>query len=112
MLDNSGSMDDGGARGQDAKWEEAVTALTGFALLDAIAIAGGSDCTPDVPGSEACDVSTAGTESFLAALDAIREGVVMTETITEVVTTNVTTTIPCEWSIPPRSRSRSSAPSD
>ncbi|MBN2192109.1 MAG: VWA domain-containing protein [Polyangiaceae bacterium] len=72
----------------------------GFDLLDALAAAGGSDCSPDNAGGEACDVSTTGAQGFLQALNAIRDSIVLTDTITETVTTTLTTTLPCEWAIP------------
>ncbi|GEM_PF-678729 len=72
----------------------------GFGLLDQIAVAGGSDCTPDVAGAEACDVSTSGAEGFLAALNAIRDSVTVVETITEIVTTTQIVSLPCEWALP------------
>lgn len=73
----------------------------GFALLDALAIAGGSDCTPDVPAEEACDVSATGAEGLLAALAAIRESVTVVETHTETIVTTEMVPVPCEWTIPP-----------
>lgn len=74
----------------------------GFALLDAIAIAGGTDCTPDAAGAEACDVSETGSAGLLAAFETIRDTVVVTETITETVTETVieTVALPCEWELP------------
>jgi hypothetical protein len=74
----------------------------GFALLNAIAIAGGSDCTPGTPGNEACDVTTSGTTGFLEALNKIRDSVQVTSTTNQSVTSTstVSTTLPCEWSIP------------
>jgi hypothetical protein len=67
-----------------------------FGLLNAVAEAGGSDCTG--PGDEeyACNVE-AGQDAFLAALDAIRETVITTDVQTEVIST----VIDCEWVIPP-----------
>jgi len=80
---------------------DGVTA-DGFALLNAIAIAGGTDCTPDVAGNEACDVSQTGSSGLLAALETIRDTVVVTETMTETVTDIVieTVALPCEWELP------------
>jgi hypothetical protein len=74
----------------------------GFDLLDAIAVAGGSDCTPGSSGNEACNVASGGAESLLSALNTIRETVQVTETSTETVTTTTdgSYTLPCEWSIP------------
>lgn len=74
----------------------------GFDLLDEIAIAGGSDCTPGMPGEEACNVTTSGSEGFLAALNAIRDTVQVSETSSETITTTVTErqTLACEWVIP------------
>lgn len=50
----------------------------GFDLLDALARAGGTDCTPNVAGQEACDVTATGGPGLLEALNLIREAVVMT----------------------------------
>lgn len=77
--------------------------VEGFALLDAIAVAGGSDCSPGAPGDEACDVSATGAAGFLEALSTIRETVTLTETITETVTETVTVNqvLPCEFAVPP-----------
>jgi hypothetical protein len=72
----------------------------GFGLLDAIAIAGGSDCSPGEPGAEACNVSATGSAGFLNALNAIRDSISVTETTTETITTVETTTVPCQWTIP------------
>lgn len=74
----------------------------GFGLLNAIAIAGSSDCTPGVPGSEACNVSGAGSDGFLDALNTIRDSIQVTESSSETVTdtVTVTTTLPCQWDIP------------
>jgi hypothetical protein len=69
-----------------------------FDVLDSIAEAGGTDCSPGAPGF-ACDV-TAGQEAFLAALNAIRETVSVTETRTETREETVFTTLDCEWEIP------------
>jgi hypothetical protein len=70
----------------------------GFALLDAIAVAGGSDCTPGAAGDEACDVSETGSAGLLEALNTIRNTIVVTETMTETVTETVA--LPCEWEVP------------
>jgi len=72
----------------------------GFQLLDQVAVAGGSDCTPELPGAEACDVTTSGAEGFLAALNAIRDSVTVVETIIETITTTQIVTLPCEWAVP------------
>jgi len=74
----------------------------GFALLDAIAVAGGTDCTPGAAGDEACDVSETGSSGLLAALETIRDTVTVTETMTETVTDIVyeTEALPCEWELP------------
>lgn len=72
----------------------------GFELLDAIAVAGGTDCTPDVPGEEACNVSSAGPQGLVEALTAIRDSVTVTETFTEVTTVIETTVLECQWRIP------------
>jgi hypothetical protein len=70
----------------------------GFALLDAIAVAGGTDCTPGAAGDEACDVSATGAAGFLDALNTIRNTIVVTETMTETVTETVA--LPCQWQVP------------
>jgi hypothetical protein len=72
----------------------------GFTLLDQIAVAGGSDCTPGAPGDEACDVSTSGAVGLLDALNAIRDSVTVVETHTETVTTTEIVPLPCEWTLP------------
>lgn len=74
----------------------------GFALLDAIAVAGGSDCTPGAAGDEACDVSETGAAGLLDALNTIRDTIVVTETTTETITETVTEVValPCQWEIP------------
>jgi hypothetical protein len=72
----------------------------GFALLNQIAIAGGSDCTPGTSGNEACDVSTSGAAGLLAALSAIRDSVTVVETHTETVTKTEIIPLPCEWALP------------
>lgn len=74
----------------------------GFDLLDKIAIAGGSDCTPGTAGHETCDVTSSGAKGLLDALDTIRKSVQVSKTTNQSVTTSstVTTTLTCEWSIP------------
>src|SRR5262249_15532754 len=72
----------------------------GFALLDAIAIAGGSDCTPGTAGGGACNVTTGGAKVFLEALNTIRHSVQVTGTREQTYTSTVTTTLACEWGIP------------
>jgi hypothetical protein len=72
----------------------------GFVLLDQIAVAGGSDCTPGAAGDEACDVSTTGAPGLLAALNAIRDSVTVVETHTETITTTELVPLPCEWALP------------
>jgi hypothetical protein len=78
-----------------------VTAA-GFDLLNQIAIAGGSDCTPGTPGNEACNLTTGGSQGFLDALNTIRKSVQVTTTSNQTITTTVTqtSTLPCQWSIP------------
>jgi hypothetical protein len=80
---------------------EGITA-DGFTLLNAIAVAGGSDCTPNTPGQEACNVTATGATGLLDALNTIRESVQVSDTSTQSTTTSVTTmtTLPCEWEIP------------
>jgi hypothetical protein len=72
----------------------------GFVLLNAIAVAGGSDCTPGSPGNEACNITTGGAQGFLDALNTIRKTVQVTGTTTQTYTTTETTTLACEWLIP------------
>lgn len=80
---------------------DGVTA-EGFDLLDAIASSGGSDCNPNVPGSEACNVSTTGVQGFIDSLNSIRDSVTVTQTVTETVTTTEvrTETLGCQWELP------------
>jgi len=75
----------------------------GFALLDQIAVAGGSDCTPMTPGHETCDITMGGSQGFLDALNTIRKTVQVTSNSSMTVTTTTTqhTTLQCEWGIPP-----------
>jgi hypothetical protein len=63
-----------------------------FGLLDAIAVAGGSNCNPPNAGSEACNVAAGGT-SLVDALNLIRTTVTQTQV--------VKTALPCEYTIPP-----------
>jgi hypothetical protein len=74
----------------------------GFDLLDSIAVAGGSDCTPNTLGNEACNVTTSGADGLLEALKTIRKSVQVTSTANQSVTTTstVSTTLACEWAIP------------
>lgn len=53
----------------------------GFDLLDALARAGGTDCTPNAPGKEACDVTATGGAGLLEALSLIRETIVKTSLV-------------------------------
>jgi Mg-chelatase subunit ChlD len=80
----------------------------GFDLLDAIAAAGGSDCSPGSPGNEACAVSRGRGPSLLDALHPIREPVQVTQAIDESITTTETlsSTLPCQWEIPTPSAGR------
>jgi len=75
----------------------------GFTLLNAIAVAGGSDCTPGTPGAEACNVTSGGSQGFLDALNGIRDTVQVTEQSSQTFTTTVkqTTTLECTWAVPP-----------
>lgn len=66
-----------------------------FNLMNALAIAGHSDCTPNVAGNEACNVTTGG-QSFTDALNLIRNAVTTYQTHNEVQTT----ALPCEFTIP------------
>jgi hypothetical protein len=74
----------------------------GFDLLNAIAVAGGSDCTPGTPGNETCNVTTSGSQGFLDALNTIRNTVQVTSKSSQTIKTSITqtTTLPCEWAIP------------
>jgi hypothetical protein len=72
----------------------------GFELLNGIAIAGGTDCTPDAAGAEACDVSVTGAQGLIDALNLIRDTVTVTETVTETMTVIETQELACEWGIP------------
>jgi hypothetical protein len=73
----------------------------GFTLLDQIAVAGGSDCTPGTPGNEACNI-TAGAQGLLDALNTIRKSVQVTKSASQAVSTTMTqtTTLECQWGIP------------
>ena len=70
-----------------------------FGLLDAIAAAGHSDCTPNVAGQEACNV-TGGAQSFSDARALIRNTVTTTTTTTETQTIVQGTQLPCDFTIP------------
>jgi hypothetical protein len=72
----------------------------GFALLDPIAAARGSNRTPDVAGSESCNRSTTGAAGLLGALDAIRDRITAAETVPETITSTESVTLPCEWTLP------------
>ncbi|HVU01628.1 MAG TPA: hypothetical protein VHE30_07750 [Polyangiaceae bacterium] len=72
----------------------------GFTLLDAIAVAGGSDCTPGSAGNEACNITTGGAKGFLDALNTIRSTVQVSSAAQQTVTTTQTSTLPCQWTIP------------
>ncbi|HEX4341608.1 MAG TPA: hypothetical protein VH062_37115 [Polyangiaceae bacterium] len=74
----------------------------GFTLLNQIAVAGGSDCTPGSPGNETCDITTSGSKGFLDALNTIRKTVQVTNNSMQTVTTTTTqhTTLQCQWGIP------------
>jgi hypothetical protein len=72
----------------------------GFALLDAVAAAGGTDCTPPDVGAEACNVSSSGSQGLVETLIAIRESETITETVTEIETVIEHETLECQWLIP------------
>jgi len=74
----------------------------GFKLLDQIAVAGGSDCTPGTPGNETCDITSSGSKGFLDALNTIRKTVQVTSNDKQTVMTTTTqrSTLQCEWGIP------------
>jgi hypothetical protein len=65
-----------------------------FAMLNQLAQAGGTDCDP-VGVASACDVQS-GQGSFLDALNASRETVTVTDTVTEIQQTK----LDCAWPIP------------
>lgn len=67
-----------------------------FNMLNSIAQAGGTDCTPATMGAadQACDVR-AGTQAFVAALNTIRGTVTTTTTVVK------TTQLNCQYQIPP-----------
>lgn len=70
-----------------------------FTLLNAIAVAGHSDCTPNVAGNEACNV-TGGVQSFNDALALIRNTVTTITTTTEIQNVVQTSVLPCDFAIP------------
>ena len=72
----------------------------GFYLLDALAVAGGTDCTPDIPGSESCNISETGGAGLRETLNLIRDGITVTETITLIETVVGTSRVPCTWEVP------------
>jgi hypothetical protein len=72
----------------------------GFTLLDAIAAAGGTDCTPDDVGNESCNVSSTGPQGLVDTLNSIRDTITVTETVTEVTTVIETLKLDCQWLIP------------
>jgi hypothetical protein len=81
-----------------------------FSFLNDVAIKGGTDCTPNVAGGEACNATDDAT--FLAALQGIVGQVVTQTTVTETrteyqtqyetqyVTETQSQSIPCEYTIP------------
>jgi hypothetical protein len=69
-----------------------------FNLLESIAKVGDGDCTPSDP-NWTCDVS-AGTMTFLDALNAIRGMVTTMKTRTEIQTKLETKKLDCNWAIP------------
>jgi hypothetical protein len=71
-----------------------------FPLMDGIAIAGGTDCSPGTPGKEACDVSPNSNTSFTQALDTIRKTVSHDVTTTKTITETHTTELACDFKIP------------
>jgi hypothetical protein len=70
-----------------------------FAFLNQLATAGKTDCTPMDPMSTSCDV-TAGKDTFIAALNAIREKVQVKTAMTRTVTTVTEVPLECEWTLP------------
>jgi hypothetical protein len=72
----------------------------GSTLLDAVAAAGGTDCTPPDVGGESCNVSSTGSAGLVETLTSIRETVTVTETVTETTTVIETTKLDCQWVIP------------
>lgn len=87
----------------DALANDKVTTFTigmngaDFTILDAIAKAGGSDCTPNTPGSESCNVASGGT-GFIDALNLIRKTVTKTTQVVTKVTQS--TKLACEFKLP------------
>jgi hypothetical protein len=69
-----------------------------IAFLDQLAIAGGTDCTPNTPGN-ACDL-TAGSTGLIETLNSIRNTVVDVKTTPKVTPVTVATTLECQWLIP------------
>lgn len=68
-----------------------------FSVLDAIAQAGGGDCSLNGEGF-ACDL-TSEPDAFVGALERIRERL-RTQTRLETRTESVLQTLPCQWDIP------------
>jgi hypothetical protein len=68
----------------------------GIDVLNKIALAGHTDCTPSDSLTNYCDVS-AGQAAFIAALELIRKSVTKTITKTE----TQTQPLPCNWNVPP-----------
>ncbi len=71
-----------------------------FTLLNGIAAAGHSDCTPGTPGNEACDVTSSST-GFSDALNLIRDTVTTTTVTYETHYETHTTALQCEYQLPP-----------
>jgi len=82
-----------------------------FATLDAIAKAGGTDCTPGSPGNESCNVASGGS-SFIDALNLIRKTVSHDVTTTKTVTEVHTSELACEFQIPPAPAGQSFDPTN
>ncbi len=70
-----------------------------FGLLDAIAVAGHTNCNPPNPGNEACNIG--GGSDFAASLAAIRDTVTVTTTQTVTKTVVKSSTLACKYEIPP-----------
>jgi hypothetical protein len=70
-----------------------------FALLDAIAMAGGAEDCSLAGAGFACDIS-GGPSQLVDALKTIRDVVTTVTTKTEIVTTVKETPLACEWEIP------------
>ncbi len=67
-----------------------------FGFLDALAVAGGTNCNPPNAGNEACDIG--GGSDLTTALNTIRQTV--TKTVYETKTETQTTKLACAFAVP------------